>query len=425
MNVFFDTVGCRLNQSEIERMARQFRTAGYRIVANRAEADLIVVNTCAVTSQAASDSRQKLRQAAKMAPNARIIGTGCWSTLEPEETLSLAERVQVVTNEEKELLVAHFLGLKPEDMDRSLIEREVLPGARHRIRAFIKVQDGCDAHCTFCVTRIARGKSRSEPLERIIADIQSALEGGTQEIVLSGVQLGSWGRHLQSPANLAFLVRILLRETDIPRLRFSSIEPWDMDEDFFTLFSDRRICRHLHIALQSGSASTLKRMGRNLSPQEFKQKLDIAREIDPLFSITTDIITGFPGETESEFEESLQFIREAEFSGGHVFPYSARLGTPAAEMPGQVQSKIRKIRAAVVRDVLAESAARYRHQLIGQSGSVLWETSRTSDKSFVLEGFSTEYVRVTAFSTYERINVIDPVLFTGQTDTGLTAELLK
>ncbi len=422
MNIFFDTVGCRLNQSEIERMARQFRTAGHHIVANRSDADLIVVNTCAVTSQAASDSRQKIRQAARMAPNARIIGTGCWSTLEPEETLSLADQVQVVTNGEKDLLAAHFLGIDPADMDRTPIEREVLPGAHHRIRAFIKVQDGCDAHCTFCVTRIARGKSRSEPLEQIIADIQSALDGGTQEIVLSGVQLGSWGRHLPSSVNLAYLVQNLLRETDIPRLRFSSIEPWDMDEEFFNLFSDRRICRHLHIALQSGSSSTLKRMGRNISPGEFRQKLENARKIDPLFSITTDIITGFPAETESEFEESLEFITEAGFSGGHVFPYSARSGTPAAVMPGQVQSKLRKTRAAIVRDILSQSACQYRQQLIGRRGQVLWETSKTRGKFFLLEGLSAEYVRVTAMSAEERINVIDNVRFTGQTDTGLMAE---
>lgn len=423
MKIFFDSIGCRLNQSEIERMARQFRTAGHLIVGNRSEADVIVVNTCAVTSQAASDSRQKIRQAAKLAPNARVIATGCWSTLEPEESRSLAERILVVSNEDKEFLSASLLGIDPADLDKSPIEREELPGTRHRIRAFIKVQDGCDAHCTFCVTRVARGKSRSEPLERIMADIQSALHGGAMEIVLSGVQLGSWGKHLPQPSNLAWLVRTLLRETDIPRLRLSSLEPWDIDEDFFDLFKDRRICRHLHISLQSGSAGTLKRMGRYLNPQEYMQKLDHIRRIDPLFSITTDIITGFPGETEIEFEESLDFIKHAGFSGGHVFPYSARPGTPAGMMPGQVQSKVRKIRAARVRDALSESAGKYRRRLIGLNGQVLWESSKPKGNLFELEGLSAEFMRVTAESVKQHINVIDQVQFTGETEKGLSAKI--
>ncbi len=152
---------------------------------------------------------------------------------------------------------------------------KLLPGARHRIRAFSKVQDGCDAFCTFCVTRIARGRSRSEPVERILTDIRSALHGGAQEIVLTGVQLGSWGKHLREPSSLPELVKIILQETDSPRLRFSSIEPWDIDQDFFELFSNPRICRHLHIALQSGSASTLKRMGRRQTPDEFREKLSM------------------------------------------------------------------------------------------------------------------------------------------------------
>lgn len=425
MKVFLDTVGCRLNQSEIERMAREFRAAGHQIVGNMAEADLVVVNTCTVTSQAASDSRQKLRQAVCQSTNVRIVATGCWATMEPQETASLADNLQVVTNERKEKLAADLLGIELTEMDLSLIEREVLPGRRHRIRAFIKAQDGCDAFCTYCVTRLARGKSRGVPLEQILTDIRSAINGGAQEIVLSGVQLGSWGMHFPEPSNLVALVKTILRETDVPRLRLSSIEPWDIDDDFFDMFSDLRLCRHLHMALQSGCAATLKRMGRRLTPREYFQRMELARQFDPEFAITTDVITGFPGETMDEFQESLTFIRQAGFSGGHVFPFSARQGTAAASMPHQVQSKERKVRAVRVRNVLAECENEYKRSMPGRVGQVLWESARRIDDDFEMNGLSAEYIRVAAVSRQDLTNVISPVRFTAITRNGLMAEILS
>jgi threonylcarbamoyladenosine tRNA methylthiotransferase MtaB len=424
MKIFLDTVGCRLNQSEIERMARDFRSAGHTIVGSMTEAEMVVVNTCAVTSQASSDSRQKLRQAARLSPEMRIVGTGCWATLDPEAVLDISQNTTVVINRDKDSLPSDVLGIDITAMDLSPLERESLPGSRHRIRAFIKVQDGCDAHCTFCVTRIARGTSRGEPVERILADIRSALDGGAQEIVLTGVQLGSWGRHFSKPGTLTEMVKTILGETDIPRLRFSSIEPWDIDRDFFDLFVDPRICRHLHVALQSGSAATLKRMGRQLTPAEFLEKLELARQLDADFAITTDIITGFPGETLEELHESMDFIRLAAFSGGHVFPYSARQGTPAENLPGQIQSKIRKIRAAEVRVILAECAAVYKQRLVGKTGRVLWEMARPEANGYILEGLNEEYIRVTAHADKKLINVICPVRFQMVTESGMTGEIL-
>jgi len=423
MKVFFDTVGCRLNQSEIECMAREFRFAGHTIVGSMNEADLVVVNTCSVTSQAASDSRQKIRQAARLSARAQIIATGCWATLEPDAAAALSEYTRVVLNDKKDELAGNFLGFDYAAMDLSLIERETLPGTRHRTRAFIKVQDGCDAFCTVCVTRIARGKSRGEPVDRILADVQSALAGGAKEIVLTGVQLGSWGKHFSEPKNLSELVRLILEEADVPRLRFSSIEPWDMDAEFFRLFDDRRICRHLHIAIQSGSAATLKRMGRRITPSEFMMLLDQARQIDDNFAITTDVIAGFPGETLAEFEESLDFIQKAAFSGGHVFPYSARQGTPAASFPDQVQSKERKIRAARVRDVLAESTKQYQLCQVGKTVQVLWEVARPQDGGYILDGFCENYVKVRAFSREKRINCIDSVHLEGVTTSAISGDI--
>jgi len=425
MKVFLDTVGCRLNQSEIERMAREFRCAGHTLVGNMADAELVVVNTCAVTSQAASDSRQKLRQAGRLSSVAKIVATGCWATLEPKEAADLIGSPQVVLNQTKDGLTSIVLGINPEFFEMSALERELLPGARHRTRAFIKVQDGCDAFCTFCITRIARGQSRSIPVERVLSDIHSALDGGALEIVLSGVQLGSWGKDLLQKPGLKMLAETILRDTGTPRLRFSSVEPWDIDEDFFDLFSDERVCRHLHISLQSGSAATLKRMGRRISPKEFSILLRYARKADPQFSITTDVITGFPGETDDEFQESLEFIRQADFSGGHVFPYSSRPGTAAASMARQVPPKERKKRAVEVRKVLAESSTRFQQHQLMQTGSVLWESSKALSDGYSLQGWSEKFIRVTASSKEELWNVISPIRYTGVICDGMTGEIVQ
>jgi threonylcarbamoyladenosine tRNA methylthiotransferase MtaB len=425
MNIFLDTVGCRLNQSEIERMARQFRIAGHTIVANMTDADLVVVNTCAVTMQAASDSRQKIRQAGRIAPEAKVIATGCWSTLEPDKAASLFGSPQVVLNQDKDLLASIVLGSEPDLFEPDVLERQLLPGARHRTRAFIKVQDGCDAFCTFCVTRLARGPSRSVPVKKVLVDINSALEGGALEIVLSGVQLGSWGKKMPDSPGLRQLAETILRETNTPRLRFSSVEPWDLNEDFFNIFTDHRVCRHLHISLQSGSPSVLKRMGRQSTPDEFASLLDLARKIDPEFSITTDVITGFPGETEEEFQESLSFIRKSGFSGGHVFPYSPRSGTAAAIMPGHLSLKERKARAVEVRKVLAESATHYQKRQLMRTGHVLWESSKAHDNGFMLQGLCERFIRITAPSKEELWNIISPIRYTGLDGGGMHGEIMS
>ncbi len=249
MKVYLDTIGCRLNQSEIESMARQFRAAGHVIVASADEADLAVVNTCTVTSQAAADSRGTVRRIARAGVD-EIIATGCWATLQPEKAAALPNVLRVVNNAQKEMLVPELLNLPAESFDLEPIAREPLPGLRQRTRAFIKVQDGCDNHCTFCITTVARGEGRSRPLADVIADVQSALDGGTKEIVLTGVHLGSWGQELES--HLRDLVKAILKHTDTPRLRLSSLEPWDLDADFFQLWEDERLCQHLHLATAIG-----------------------------------------------------------------------------------------------------------------------------------------------------------------------------
>jgi threonylcarbamoyladenosine tRNA methylthiotransferase MtaB len=231
MKVYLDTIGCRLNQSEIEMIAGQFRAAGHTVTGNPSEADLVVVNTCAVTAEAASDSRQKIRQSVRAGAGS-VIATGCWSTLDPGGAAALPGVVRVVANDDKEHLVRDFLNLPEEVFDREPLARQPLPGLHQRTRAFIKVQDGCDNFCTFCITKVARGASRSRTEAEVLHDIGAALQGGTQEIVLTGVQLGSWGRDFEQPLHLRHLVETILSKTSVPRLRLSSLEPGSWTKPF-------------------------------------------------------------------------------------------------------------------------------------------------------------------------------------------------
>lgn len=415
MKVFFDTVGCRLNQAEIERLAREFRAAGHSIVETAENADLVVVNTCAVTSAASSDSRQKVRQAQR-AGAGRIIITGCLATLEPVNSASLPGVSLVIPNNEKDTIPEIILG-EVQLFDLEPLAREPLPGSHKRTRAFVKVQDGCDNLCTFCVTRIARGSAVSELRERVLSEVNAAVSGGTREVVLTGVHLGWWGRDMDGRETLSDLVGYILENSSIERLRLSSTEPWDLDERFFDLWQDPRMCRHLHLPLQSGSPGVLKRMARRTTPEEFRNLVSFARECIPGVGLTTDIIVGFPGETEEEYAESLAFVKETGFSGGHVFKYSARPGTAAARMPGRVHGRIAQERGRKMRQQLAGDAERFAIDQVGKVLPVLWEQAiPLGDNQWKLTGLADIYLEVTAIGDTDRSNQIDRVHIT--TNTG-------
>ncbi len=417
MKIYLDTIGCRLNQSEIESMGRQFRAAGHEIVATASSAEMAVINTCAVTAEAASDSRGAVRRLAR-AGVGDIVVTGCWATLQQGQAAALPNVKRVVGNRDKDALVGDVLNLPHEAFDIEPIVRHPLPGLHQRTRAFIKVQDGCNNRCTFCVTTIARGESSSRPLANVIADIRSALDGGAKEIVLTGVHLGSWGQEFG--AHLRHLVRAILHETDAPRIRLSSVEPWDLDADFFSLWENERLCRHLHLPLQSGCAATLKRMARKASPDAFRALVASARRIMPEVAITTDIIAGFPGETEDEFWESLEFVQEIGFAGGHAFSYSPRPGTAAARMAGQVPPQVRKQRNAVYRGLFERCSVAYREGFVGKCLPVLWEsTSRLDDSGWQMSGLTGNYIRVTAPAPRPMWNEISPVLLQSMQADGL------
>jgi threonylcarbamoyladenosine tRNA methylthiotransferase MtaB len=271
---------------------------------------------------------------------------------------------------------------------------------------------------------VARGEGRSRPLADVLLDIRSALSGGTKEIVLTGVHLGSWGHDLGM--HLRDLIQAILRETDAPRLRLSSLEPWDLDANFFSLWDDSRLMPHLHLPLQSGCDATLRRMARKTTTASFRELLAAAREIMPEAAITTDIIAGFPGETEGEFVESLAFVREMNFAGGHVFTYSPRPGTGAAKMKGQVRPQVRKERNHILRQALDELEEKYRSKFIGRQLPVLWESvSELDEWGWQMEGLTGNYLRVRAAASSPRWNEIDEVLVQQSQPDGLKGVILN
>jgi len=415
-------IGCRLNQSEIEILARQFTAAGHSLVADPAEADLAVVNTCTVTSSAAADSRKIIRRISRSGVK-DIISTGCWSELYPGQALDLPGVTRVVSNAGKDRLVSDVLGLDPADYNREPLQRVKIPGSRQRTRAFIKAQDGCRHHCTFCITTVARGDSRSENPESVIKEINAAVQSGFKEVVLTGVQLGSWGQDLDPALELQDLVRQVLKNTDLPRLRLSSIEPWDVQPALIELLQDVRVARHLHLPLQSGSAATLRRMARAINPERYALLVDNIRSAVPEIALTTDILVGFPGETEEEFKESFEFISQMDFAAGHVFSYSSREGTSAADYPDQIPHPVRKKRSAEIRELLNGSGETYRRHFLGSELIVLWEQVDEITQRAV--GLTDNYLRVETHAAQEVWNTFSKTKIIELTKEGVLGEILE
>ncbi|MCA9913008.1 MAG: tRNA (N(6)-L-threonylcarbamoyladenosine(37)-C(2))-methylthiotransferase MtaB, partial [Anaerolineae bacterium] len=395
MKVHLRMLGCRLNQSEIDRMARQFEQQGHIIVNDPAEADQIVVNTCAVTNEATRSSRKLIRELNRSSEDAAISVTGCYAQISPEEIAVLPGVGRVVDNLQKESLVSQITGEEVAEFDLEPHQRSLRPGEGARTRAFVKVQDGCDNACTFCVTTVARGEGRSRDADEIIQEINMLHEMGYQEAVLTGVHLGSYGHDSGDSDGLLHLTRQILAETQMPRLRLSSLEPWDLSPGFFDLWQDERLQPHLHLPLQSGSDATLKRMRRHTNQAAFRELMQAARAAIPDVKITSDVIVGFPGETDDEFAESLAFIQEMNFGGLHVFRYSTRPGTPAARMKGKVRKNIKKERSRILLEHSDQQEQRFAEQYIGQTVPVLWEqVTGSSDEGFFNVGYTHNYIRV-------------------------------
>ena len=374
MKVALKSLGCRLNEAELERWAAGFQADGHQLTAVADDADLVVVNTCAVTREAEKKSRQMIRRSRRRNANARLVVSGCYASLQPGATGRLPGVDLVIGNSDKDSLVDIVKQrLTVEAMPATATE----PGAtalfkRGRNRAFIKVQDGCRHKCTFCIVTVARGAERSRTTREIVDEINSLHSSQVREAVLTGVHIGGYGHDLGT--DLTALIKAILDHTDIPRLRLGSLEPWNIGANFFDLFDNPRFMPHLHLPVQSGSDSVLQRMGRRCRSADFTR---LARELGrhvPDLNITTDIIAGFPGETAAEWSRTLEFCRENGFPRIHVFPYSPRAGTRAALLPGQLPPEVKKQRCRELHSLATQMEHDYKRRFTGRDLKVLVES---------------------------------------------------
>jgi threonylcarbamoyladenosine tRNA methylthiotransferase MtaB len=376
----------------METWSRDFQALGHTMTSSVDKADLLVVNTCAVTEEAVRKSRKLLTRSNRQNPDAHLVVSGCYASLNPDAAAEIEGVDLVVSNQDKGRLaeiVNEKLDLRV--MPESAIEADTTGLlSRGRQRAFIKVQDGCRYRCTFCIVTLARGEERSRPVAEIIGEINNLQSLGIQEAVLTGVHIGGYGADIGS--SIPDLVRLILLETDIPRLRIGSIEPWDLPQDFWSLFDNPRFMPHLHLPLQSGSDSVLKRMARRCHTNDYRKLVEQARAQVPDINITTDIIVGFPGETEAQWRHTLDFVEEIGFGDLHIFAYSPRKGTKAASLPGSLSREVKRQRS----QTLHQLRARLKHQTlvrhIGRTLPVLIE----GQDEHGWGGYTPNYLRVVA-----------------------------
>ena len=393
-------------------MARQLLAAGHEIVPDVAQADKVILNTCAVTREAARDARKRTRRFHRANEQAEVVLTGCYATVAPDTLGRVEGAGRIVPNDDKERLVQLLdpgARLDLPVFDQEPLLRGFLSGPVGNTRAFVKVQDGCNNRCTFCITTIARGIGRSRRLGDVVREIQALAVAGYREAVLTGVHLGSYGHDFGNARGLRDLVVAILEHTDIPRLRLSSLEPWDIDAEFFSLWQDERLLPHLHLPLQSGSDRVLRLMARRTRRDTFRCLVSAAREAIPDLNLSTDIICGFPGESEQDFQMSLDFVRDMRFARLHVFTYSPRPGTAAARMPEQVPKAERKERTRRMIALGKELTLAFHRQFEGQRRDVLWETALgAGDDGLHWAGYTDNYVRVTAPGPADLFNRIAP-----------------
>jgi len=396
LKVHLKALGCRLNEAELEHWSQQFQSTGHEICPQQTEADLLVLNTCSVTAEAGRKSRQLIRRLHRDNPTAKLVVTGCHASLNTEEIADQLGVDLVISNDQKDNLASIAQReLSITNMPLSATEPgDIALYSRGRHRAFIKIQDGCRYRCTYCIVTLARGEERSRTITDIIADIQRFHDQGIQEAVLTGVHVGGYGSDTGS--SLSSLIQAILNDTDIPRLRLASVEPWDLPEDFFNLFSNPRLMPHMHLPLQSGSDSVLRRMARRCKTADFSALVDKAREALADFNITTDVIAGFPGETEIEWEETLRFVEDQNFGRLHIFPFSSRQGTKAASLPNQLSKAVKQQRCKALASIGEQAKQRSMTRLLDTTREVLWEkpTPAESEGMVTYSGYTPNYHRV-------------------------------
>lgn len=424
----FMTLGCKVNQYETETMEGLFKSEGYEIVPFTEIADVYIVNTCSVTSLGEKKSRQLIRRASRLNENAVIAVTGCYAQLDPKAVAEIegvrlvvgtSGRAQIVRLVEEAAKQSETVTDVSDIMSAAEFEDIPLFDAPERTRAFLKIQEGCQNFCTFCIIPYTRGPLRSRPLASVKREAKKLIDAGFKEIVLTGIHLGAYGKDLGENITLADAAAAILENKELKRLRLGSLESVELTDGLFSLMrSDERFARHLHLPLQSGSAQILKSMNRHYTKEEFAFLLqNVEREL-PNVAISTDIIVGFPDETEELFEETMRFVEEQSFARLHVFPYSKRAGTPAATMDGQISEAVKHERVKKLSALGEKKAAEFREKHLNDTVEVLFETQ----KGEFAEGLTGNYLRV--YAKGAKLGEIERVRLTDVYGDGVKGEII-
>ena len=389
----FHTLGCKVNQSETEAMTALFLDKGYQLGEFEGYCDVYVINTCTVTHAGDRKSRQMIRRAKQINPQAIVVVTGCYAQTSPEAVAAI-EDVDIIlgTNMRHRIVdeVEAFAGSRVQLVDEkdTLIDFEEISMDRviQKARAYLKVQEGCEQFCTYCIIPYARGPLRSRSMENTLQEAKKLEQAGFKEIILTGIHLGAYGKPSEAEreagavqqVTLADLCEMLLNETSFERIRLSSIEPTEVDDHLLRLFAEnRRMCRHLHLPLQAGDDSVLEAMHRPYNTEQYRQEMARIRAAVPDIALSTDLMVGFPGETDEQFENSLRFCDDIAFSSMHLFKYSPRQGTPAADYPNQVPNEVKDARSKRMQEMAERNMLRYMEAHLGQTVEVLVEEQRS------------------------------------------------
>ncbi|MDN5330992.1 MAG: threonylcarbamoyladenosine tRNA methylthiotransferase MtaB [Tepidanaerobacteraceae bacterium] len=398
--VAFYTLGCKVNQYESDAMAELFKDRGYELVDFDNVADVYVINTCTVTNEGARKSRQIIRQATRRNPGATVAVVGCYAQMNADEILRIPGVDVVVGTKDRHKIVDLVERAKKDEtkivdvediMKVRTFEEIAFKGYRQRTRAFLKIQEGCNMFCSYCIIPYVRGPVRSRPIESILKEAENLAKDGFKEIVLTGIHLGLYGADFENGRALYDVIEKLSKIEGIKRIRLSSIEAMELSDDFIKkLAAVENFCHHFHIPLQSGSDRILKLMNRRYTVSEFEERIQFIKKIMPDVAITTDVIVGFPGETDEDFEKTREFIKKIGFSRLHVFKFSPRKGTPAAKMPEQVPAELKEKRSRELIILSKKLERNFREKFVGKVMDVLFE-EREGDIYF---GHTGNYIKV-------------------------------
>jgi threonylcarbamoyladenosine tRNA methylthiotransferase MtaB len=399
-----DTLGCKLNQAETGLLAEQFTQLGFKLTSSIDEADIYILNTCTVTHLADRKSRHLLRLARRRNSEVVVVAIGCYGQRSYDELIDIDGVNMVLGNDEK-MKLPKLLEMENYVRISNFNEKKVKTDQKNctRSRAFIMIQDGCDKFCSYCIVPFVRRVKRCIPPDEIVSRVKKCVADDYKEVVLTGTEIGDyeWGGF-----NLNKLIEKILRRTKIERLRLSSLQPHHISRELTSQWQDNRLCSHFHLALQSGSDTVLRRMKRQYDKSGFEKAVEKIRDVSLDAAITTDIIVGFPGETEDEFEDSFQFCKRMDFARIHVFPFSKRSQTAAAEMNQQVKNRVKRVRRDKMLKLSEDSSIIFREKCYGKKEKVLWEDK----KNGYCSGFSSNYIRVYSNSGDLTNSITDVVL---------------